>query len=110
MKPYFFLLLAILAEVAATSALKASDSFTKLIPAAIVIAGYVVSFYSLSIAVRTIPLGFAYALWSGIGIIFIVAVGFFFYRQSIDLMGAFGIGLIMAGVVVINLFSKSVLR
>jgi small multidrug resistance pump len=110
MKPYLFLLLAILAEVAATSALKASDSFTKLIPAGIVIAGYVVSFYALSIAVRTIPLGVAYALWSGIGIMFIIAAGYLFYKQSIDAMGGVGIGLIMAGVVVINLFSKSVVR
>jgi small multidrug resistance pump len=108
--PYFFLILAILAEVSATSALKACDGFTKALPSLIVIIGYCVSFYSLSIAVRFIPLGYAYALWCGIGIVVIVAVGYFYYRQPVDFAGLCGVGLIMAGVAVLNLFSKMAVR
>ncbi len=110
MNPYLDLAIAILGETAATSALKASNSFTNPIPAAIVIAGYAVSFYALSLAVRTIPLGLAYALWCGIGIIVIIAAGYIFYKQPLDLMGALGIALIIAGVAIINLFSKTVVR
>jgi small multidrug resistance pump len=108
--PYFYLMLAIFAEVGATSALKACKGFTKALPSLIVIIGYCVSFYSLSVAVRFIPLGYAYALWCGIGIVVIVAVGYFYYRQPIDFAGLCGVGLIMAGVAVLNLFSKMAVR
>lgn len=108
--PYVFLLVAIFAEVAATSALKAADGFTRLLPSLIVIAGYCLSFYSLSIAVKIIPLGYAYALWCGIGIVVIVGVGYFYYRQPVDAAGLAGVGLIMAGVAVLNLFSKMAIR
>src|SRR5579871_2012275 len=104
--PYFYLFVAIFAELAATSALKACDGFSRLIPSIIVLCGYSVSFYCLSQAVRDIPLGYAYALWSGVGIIVIAAVGYFYYRQAVDLAGICGIGLILAGVAVLNLFSK----
>jgi small multidrug resistance pump len=104
--PYLFLVVAIFAEVTATSALRICDGFTRPLPSLIVVAGYCVSFYCLSIAVRSIPLGPAYALWCGLGMILIILVGVFYYRQPVDLPGLAGIGLILAGVVVLNLFSK----
>ncbi|MGO9817400.1 MAG: DMT family transporter [Acidocella sp.] len=107
---YLYLLLAIFAEVTATSALKLADGFTRLLPSLIVVVGYCISFYSLSLAVRVIPLGYAYALWCGIGIVVIVGVGYFYYRQPVDLAGMFGVGLIMSGVAVLNLFSKMAVR
>lgn len=110
LKAYLFLMLAIFAEVTATSALKACNGFSRLVPSIIVIAGYIVSFYSLSIAVRFIPLGYAYALWCGVGIVVIVGVGYYYYRQPVDFAGLCGIGLIMAGVAVLNLFSKMAVR
>ena len=110
MRAYVFLMLAIFAEVSATSALKACNGFTRLLPSIIVVIGYCISFYALSVAVRFIPLGYAYALWCGIGIIVIAGVGYFYYRQPIDFAGLCGIGLIMAGVAVLNLFSKMAVR
>ena len=107
---YFYLLLAIFAEVAATSALKLANGFTRLLPSLVVVVGYCISFYSLSIAVRSIPLGYAYALWCGMGVVVIVGVGYFYYRQPVDLAGMFGVGLIMARVAVLNLFSKMAVR
>lgn len=107
---YFFLGVAILAEIVATSALKASDSFTRAIPAAVAIAGYAVSFYFLSLALRSMPLGIAYALWSGVGIVLLAAIGWVWYRQSLDLAAILGLGLIIAGILVIKLFSRSVGR
>lgn len=103
---YLILALAIACEVTATSALKMCDGFTKPIPSLVVLVGYGVSFFALSQVVKTLPLGYAYALWCGFGIILIVAVGHFYYRQATDLPGLLGVGLIMAGVLVINLFSK----
>lgn len=103
---YLLLSLAIGCEVAATSALKMCNGFTRLIPSLVVLVGYSTSFFTLSQVVKVLPLGYAYALWCGFGIVLIVAVGYFYYRQPVDLPGLFGIGLIMAGVLVINLFSK----
>lgn len=103
---YLLLALAIICEVAATSALKMCNGFTKLIPSLVVLLGYSTSFFALSQVVKTLQLGYAYALWCGFGIVLIVAVGYFYYRQPPDLPGILGIGLIMAGVLVINLFSK----
>jgi len=105
---WIFLLIAIIAEVIGTSALKSAEGFTKLIPSAIVVIGYGISFYFLSLTLKTIPVGIAYAIWSGVGIILISIIGYFFYKQSIDLPAIIGILLIMIGVIVINLFSKSV--
>jgi small multidrug resistance pump len=105
---YLYLAIAIIAEVAATSALKASEEFTKLIPSLIVVIGYGVAFYLLTLVLRTIPLGIAYALWAGVGIILVALLGAILYKQILDLPAAIGIVLIVAGVVVINVFSKTV--
>lgn len=104
---WFYLAIAILSEVVATSALKAAEGFTKPLPSALVIAGYALSFYLLSLALRSIPLGVAYAIWSGIGIALISIVGWVVYRQALDLGAIVGIALIVAGVLVLNLFSKT---
>ena len=107
MNAYLALGLAIVAEVIGSSALKASEGFTRLWPSVIVALGYATAFYFLSLVLRTIPVGIAYAIWSGLGIVLITLVAFVVYRQTIDLPGLIGMGLIVAGVVVINLFSKS---
>ncbi|HZW21395.1 DMT family transporter [Noviherbaspirillum sp.] len=108
MKNWLFLGAAILAEVIATSALKASDGFSRLGPSALVVAGYGIAFYLLSLTLRTIPVGIAYAVWSGVGIVLISAIGWFRFGQSLDMPAVIGIALIVAGVVVLNVFSKSV--
>lgn len=105
---WLYLFIAILAEVTATSSLKASESFTKLIPSCIVVVGYMVAFYCLSLTLRAIPVGIAYALWSGIGIVLIAFVGWIVYKQNLDFAGIIGMGLIIAGVIVLNVFSKTI--
>lgn len=107
MNSYLALGIAIVAEVIATTALKASDSFTRLLPSLIVVAGYATAFFFLTITLRTVPIGIAYAIWSGLGIVLITIASFVVYRQTIDLPGLLGMGLIIAGVVVLNVFSKS---
>ncbi|WP_028448575.1 MULTISPECIES: DMT family transporter [Chitinibacter] len=107
MKPWLILLLAIVAETIATSALKASEGFSKLGPSLIVIAGYGVAFYCLSLTLRTIPVGIAYALWSGIGIVLITVASWWLYGQKLDLAALLGIALIVSGVIVMNVFSNS---
>jgi small multidrug resistance pump len=104
---YLYLAAAIFSEVCATSALKAAAGFTRPGPSAVVVVGYAAAFYSLSQAIKTIPLGVAYAVWSGVGTALLAGVGFFFYRQRLDVAGFVGIGLILAGVVVLNVFSQS---
>ncbi|THB80417.1 MAG: QacE family quaternary ammonium compound efflux SMR transporter [Desulfobacteraceae bacterium] len=104
---YTFLGLAILAEVVATSALKASEEFTKLIPSIIVIVGYGLAFYLMTLVLRTIPIGVTYAVWSGLGIVLVTIAGIILYRQIPDLPAVIGISLIVAGVVVIHAFSKT---
>lgn len=99
------LLAAIGCEVGATTALNYTHQFTKLIPSVITVVGYVASFYLLSMALRTIPIGIAYALWSGLGIIMITLIGVLAFKQTPDLPALIGIALIMAGVIVINLCS-----
>ena len=103
---WLFLITAILAEVIATSALKAAEGFTKLVPSLIVIAGYSISFFFLSLTLKSIPVGIAYAIWSGVGITFISIIGFFIYKQALDLPAIIGISFIVLGVIIINLFSK----
>jgi len=103
---YLYLAIAIIAEVIATSALKASAEFTKLIPSVIVIVGYCVAFYFLTLVLRSIPIGISYAIWSGLGIVLISLVGIFAYKEIPDVPALIGMGLIIAGVIVINLFSK----
>jgi small multidrug resistance pump len=104
---WLFLSIAIVAEVIATSALKAADGFTRLGPSLVVIAGYGVAFYFLSLALRGIPVGVAYAVWSGVGIVLISVIGWLVFGQTLDAAAVFGIGLIMAGVVVLNVFSRA---
>lgn len=103
---YFYLLLAIVAEVFATSLLKASAEFTKLWPSVAVVAGYCASFYFLTLAMRTIPVGVSYAIWSGLGIVLITGTAALVYKQVPDLPALLGMGLIVAGVIVIQLFSR----
>ena len=105
---YAVLLLAIVAEVIATSALNASDGFTRLGPSLVTVAGYGLAFFCLAHTVRYIPVGIAYAIWSGIGMVLIAAIGWFWFRQALDAAAIAGIGLILAGVLVINLMSRSV--
>ena len=110
MLDYAYLLLAIVSEVVGTSALKATASFTKPIPSLVVLVGYGSAFYFLSRCLNTISIGVAYAIWSGLGIVLIAFLGWLFYRQPIDLPGLIGMGLIVAGVVVLQLYSKSVVH
>ena len=105
---YAYLAVAILSEVIATSFLKASDSFTRLWPSLATVVGYGVSFYFLSLTLRAIPTGIAYAIWSGVGIVLISLLGWFWFGQRLDGPAVAGMGLIVAGVLVINVFSKSV--
>lgn len=107
MNGYLWLTGAILAEVLGTSMLKASESFTRPIPSIITIVGYGVAFWCLSHTLKTVPVGVAYAVWSGVGIVLITAIAWIWFRQTLDVPALAGIGLILAGVLVINLFSKS---
>ncbi len=107
MNAYLALGIAIVAEVIATTALKASDSFSRPLPALLTVTGYAIALFFLSITLRTVPTGIAYAIWSGLGIVLITLVSFVVYQQKIDLPGLLGMALIVAGVVVLNVFSKS---
>jgi small multidrug resistance pump len=107
---WIYLLLAILAEVIGTSALRPSQGFTRLYPSIIVVAGYASSFYFLSHVLQSIPVGIAYAIWSGTGTVLIVLIGWLYFKQTLDLPTLAGILLIIAGVVIINLFSTSITR
>jgi small multidrug resistance pump len=104
-KAYIFLLIAILSEVAASTALRATKGFTVLVPSIITVVGYAISFYALSYTLNVFKLGITYAIWSGIGMVLITTLGWLVYGQKIDWAGLLGIGLIIAGVVVIQLFS-----
>ena len=107
---YLWLGLAIVCEVIGTSSLKASENFTRLWPSVAVAVGYGAAFYFFSLTLKTIPLGVAYAIWGGIGIVLITLIGFIVYRQALDAAALIGMALIIAGVVVMNLFSKTVGR
>ena len=108
MKSYLILFLAIVFETVATSFMKQSEQFTKLIPAIVTIVGYIGAFYCLSIVMKTIPVGIAYAIWSGVGIILITLIGLVVFKQHLDLAAFIGLGFIIAGVIIINVFSHSV--
>ena len=103
--PWLYLILAIVGEVIGTTALKASDGFTRLGPSVLVVAGYAVAFYLLAQVLRTIPLGITYAIWSGVGVAAVTLIGWLVYGQRLDLPAILGIGLIVAGVLVLNLWS-----
>jgi len=107
MQNWVFLGIAIVAEVVATSALKSSDSFSRLWPSFIVVSGYLLSFYFLSLTLRTIPVGIAYAIWAGLGIVLIALSSWLLYGQKLDFPAVLGMGFIIAGVAIINLFSKA---
>ena len=107
-KSYLILLLAIAFETAATSFLTKSEQFTKLLPSALSIIGYICSFYCLSIVLKSIPVGIAYAIWSAIGIVLIAIIGFVIFKQKLDLAAIIGLSFIIIGVVIINFFSKSI--
>jgi small multidrug resistance pump len=108
LRTYLFLFAAIVLEVVATTALARSASFTRLVPSLIAIFGYAGAFWLLSVTLRVMPTGVVYALWSGLGIVLITAVAWVWQRQILDTAALLGLGLIMAGVLVINLFSTTV--
>jgi small multidrug resistance pump len=105
---YLYLGIAIFAEVIATSTLKATNSFSRLLPSIVVIISYLCSFYFLTLTLRVIPVGIAYAVWAGAGVVIITLAAFFIYKQQPDLPAIIGIFFIVAGVIIINLFSKTV--
>jgi small multidrug resistance pump len=105
---WLYLCVAIVLEVVATSALKASDGFTRLLPSVVVVVGYAAAFYTLSITLRTMPVGVVYAIWSGVGVVLITLVGWLLLGQKLDGPALLGIALISAGVIVLNFFSKAV--
>ncbi|RDL45122.1 QacE family quaternary ammonium compound efflux SMR transporter [Marinomonas piezotolerans] len=105
MKTWIILFVAILSEVIATSALKASDGFTKLGPSVLVVIGYALAFYFLSLALKVMPVGIAYAIWAGLGIVLTAIIGWIMFGQKLDLAAFLGIALILLGVLVINVFS-----
>jgi small multidrug resistance pump len=107
MKNWLFLLAAIIAEVIGTSALKASEEFTKPIPSVLVLLGYGISFYFLSLTLKAIPVGIAYAVWSGMGIVLISLSAWILFGQKIDGWGLLGMSLILIGVLILNLLSKT---
>lgn len=104
---YLFLGIAIVFEVIATSALKQTEGFTRLAPSLITVAGYALAFYFLSLPLRALPVGVVYAVWSGVGIVLITIIGWVWFRQSLDLPAMVGIGFIITGVLIVNLFSRT---
>ncbi|WP_088329794.1 multidrug efflux SMR transporter [Lacimicrobium sp. SS2-24] len=108
MNKWLLLTIAILTEVIATSSLKASDGFTRLVPSVVVIVGFAVSFYCLSLTLKVIPVGIVYAIWSGVGIVLISLAGWLVFGQKLDWPAIIGISLIIAGVAVMKLFSHTV--
>jgi small multidrug resistance pump len=110
MKIIIIFALAILCEVFATTSLKFSQGFTKLIPSILVFIGYGISFYLLSVSIKVIPIGTAYAIWAGVGIILTTIVGFLIWHEQMDWIKGLGIFLIISGIVLINLFSKTTMH
>jgi small multidrug resistance pump len=108
MTSYLYLAIAIVAEVVATSALKATAGFTRIVPSIVVVVGYGVAFLFLSLVLDKLPIGVTYAIWAGMGIVLVAIAGAVLYRQMPDLPAIIGMAMIVAGVVVANLFSKTV--
>lgn len=108
MNHWLAIAIAIVAEVIATTALKASNEFTRLVPSLIAALGYGVAFYFMTISMRVLPVGIMYAIWSGLGIVLISILGWLVFRQTLDIAAMVGMGFIIAGVIIINVFSKSV--
>ncbi|HEY8355584.1 MAG TPA: SMR family transporter [Methylophilaceae bacterium] len=110
MNHWVALALAVVAEVIATSSLKATSEFTRFWPSLLVMAGYLAAFYFMTLSLRTLPVGIMYAIWAGAGIVLVTVIGWLVYRQGLDLPAVIGIGLIVAGVVIINVFSRAVVH
>lgn len=108
MNHWIALACAVVAEVIATSTLKSTAEFTKFWPSLVVVIGYMSAFYFMTLSLRTLPLGIVYGIWCGLGIVLVALIGWFFYKQPLDLAAVIGMGLIIAGIVTINLFSKTV--
>ncbi|KAB2923444.1 MAG: multidrug efflux SMR transporter [Dechloromonas sp.] len=108
MQHWLYLGVAIVSEVVATSALKAAEGFTRPLPSLVVVIGYGIAFYCLSVVLRTLPVGITYAIWSGVGVALVALAGWLLYGQALDLAAVLGLTLIVAGVVVLNVFSKTV--
>lgn len=104
---YFYLVVAIAAETVGTTALQASAQFTRLWPSVLVVLAYGLSFFFMSLALKVMPVGIVYAIWSGLGIVLIAAIGYVLFGQRLDLPALLGLGLIIAGILVIHLFSDS---
>lgn len=107
MKSWLFLFIAIIGEVVGTSALKFSDGFSRFVPSAVVVVGYGVAFYFLALALKTLPVGIAYAVWAGLGIVLVAAIGWMLFGQKRDAWAFIGMGLIISGVLVLNLLSRT---
>lgn len=107
-KPYLFLIVAVLMETIGTTALQASHQFTRLWPSLLVVVAYSISFYLMGMTLKYIPVGITYAIWSGFGIVFIAVIGYLVFNQKLDLPAVFGMGLIIVGILIIHLFSKTV--
>ncbi|MBD9479076.1 multidrug efflux SMR transporter [Pseudoxanthomonas sp. PXM02] len=107
MNAWLFMALAIVGEVVATTALKSSEGFTKVVPSVIVVAGYAATFYFLSLALKVIPVGIAYAVWAGLGIVLITTIAWLYHGEKLDAWGFVGMALIISGVVVLNVLSKT---
>lgn len=104
---YFYLLIAVAAETIGTTALQMSQQFTRLGPSLVVLVAYAFSFYMMSLTLKFMPVGIVYAIWSGLGILMIAAIGFVAFGQKLDLPAIFGLSLIIAGILIIHLFSKT---
>jgi small multidrug resistance pump len=104
---YGFLAIAIVSEVIATAALKATEGFTRPLPSVITVLGYATAFYFLSLTLKTLPTGVVYATWSGVGIVLISLIGWLYYKESLNVPTMLGMAMVIAGVAVINLFSKA---
>ncbi|MCR9301914.1 SMR family transporter [Vibrio diabolicus] len=108
MPPMLALSIAIVCEVIATSYIPKTEQFTKMMPSTVVLIGYGIAFFLLSVTVKTMPVGAVYAIWSGAGIVLVATVGYFVYGQRLDLPALVGIGFILTGVMIVNLLSKTV--
>ncbi|ELQ5346034.1 QacE family quaternary ammonium compound efflux SMR transporter [Escherichia coli] len=107
MNTWIILLIAVICEVVATTSLKLSEGFTKLVPSVVVVVGYAIAFYCLSITLKSIPLGIAYAVWSGLGIVTVSILGWLVFGQKLDIWALLGMFLIICGVLILNLLSKT---
>ncbi len=104
---YLYLILAVAAETVGTTALQASQQFTRLVPSVLVVIGYGLAFYLMAQTLRVMPVGIVYAIWSGLGIVFIAAIGYMVFGQKLDLPALLGIAMIVGGILVIHLFSAT---